>query len=132
MADSADQTLLTEKELQASARVFLAEVDRLREIESRKGALPPGDDARPPLARQVEDVVVGLVAMSRYQTRLVDTQTEALDGYDNPVRSVPEVLEDWRAAERRLHEARTAMERAADETARLREEHHRTARRSDD
>ena len=129
MAEDTTETARTEDQLQASARLFLTEVDRLGEIEREKEALPPGHEDRLALARQVEDVVVELVSMSRYQTRLVELQAQSLDGHDGPVRAMPKILEEWREAERRLHDARTAMERAADQTNRLREEHRQAALR---
>ena len=116
-----------EDQLDQSSQVFLTEIDRLRELEHRKRALPATDEARPRIAREVEDIVIGLLSLSRYQTRLIDLESEAA-GHARVPRPPSAILDDWRAAERRLHLARTSLDRASDETDRLRDEHRESLR----
>jgi len=117
-----------EEELQASSEVFLGEVDRLRRLEREKQQMGADGDARQAKAREIEDVTLDLVSRSRYQTRLVELQAESADPTTVPPRPSAVILDEWRAAERKLNEARTAMERASDDADRLREEHRRSAR----
>jgi hypothetical protein len=114
-----------EAELMRSSAVFLTELERIAEMERRKRALAPGDAERPGLAHEIEDATGELLALSRYQTRLIELEHDALRGSTPPVqpRPVHVILEDWRAAERDLYDARTAMERAGDLADRLRREH---------
>jgi len=118
-------------QLHRSGEVFLAEVQRLASLERRKQAMEPGDDARASAALEIEDVSVGLATLSRYQTRLIQLQDQMLGGVTGDPRKPHEIIEEWREAERQLHEARTAMEQASDRADRLRQEHHDAVRRQD-
>jgi hypothetical protein len=111
-----------ERDLQASSALFMTGLERATELERRKVHLAPGDEARDGLAREIEAITLDLVSRGRYQTRLIQLEEQALDGQPE-VRHPSDVLEDWRAAERRLSEARIELERASDEADRLREEH---------
>jgi hypothetical protein len=122
-------------ELLHSSAVFITELEQLLEMERRKRALDSSDPDRIPLAREIEELTVGLVSRSRYQTRLLQLEAqewrfEERGFEEEPARAPLAVIQDWRAAERRLYEARLALERASDETDRLREEHHRSRRSS--
>jgi hypothetical protein len=117
-----------EHELQRSSDVFLGELGRIDGLERRKRAMKGWDDQRLPLAHEIEDGTIGLVGLSRYQTRLVELERQSLDGNGSPTRKPAEILDDWRAAERELREARAAMEQATDLADQLREEHRRSLR----
>jgi hypothetical protein len=115
-----------ETSLDRSGQVFLAEIERLAELERRKQEMAPDDEARLDVAHQVEGLVMDLTMLSRYQTRLVALESQSLGVDAGDERSTPAILEAWRAAERRLHETRMAMERASDDADRLRAEHRRS------
>jgi hypothetical protein len=112
-----------EDEFQGAAHLFLTEIDRLATLERTKQELDLGDAKRASLAREVEDVTIGLLSLSRYQTRLIQLELQSVHGGEGTARRPSAILNEWRAAERKLHESRVAMERAADEAERLREEH---------
>ena len=114
-----------EQELQRSSGVFLGELDRIAGMERRKREMPSRDDERLPLAHDIEDATVGLVGLSRYQTRLVEMEKQSLGDRELPGRSSAAILEQWRAAERALRDARAAMEHALDDADNLRDEHRR-------
>jgi hypothetical protein len=115
-----------EAELQRSSDEFLGELGRLDQMERRKRAMSPGDDERGPLAHEIEDATIGLVGLSRYQTRLIEMEKQALGEDGQPARKAADILDEWRSAERLLRDARTAMEQATDRADQLREEHRRT------
>jgi hypothetical protein len=116
----------SELELQRSSHEFLGELGRLDQMERRKQEMSPRDDQRGPLAREIEDATIGLVGLSRYQTRLIEMEKQALGEDGRPARRAAEILDEWRAAERSLHDARAAMEHATDRADQLREEHRRS------
>jgi hypothetical protein len=116
-----------ESELQASSELFLNEVERLATLEREKQQMAPGAE-REAKAREIEDVALDLVSRSRYQTRLVEMQAQSMDEAEAAPRPAGVIIEEWRAAERRLNDARSALERATDEADRLRDEHRRSAR----
>ena len=118
-----------ESPLERPQQVFLAEIEHLAALERRKQQMGPHDEQRMVVARQVEDVAMDLMILSRYQTRLVALEAQSVGAVDGNGRSSHAILDDWRAAERLLHEARVAMERASDDADRLREEHRRSVRR---
>ena len=118
----------TEQELQRSSDHFLAELGRIDGMERRKRDLPATDDEGLPLAHEIEDGSIGLVGLSRYQTRLVEMAQEARGVADSPTRKPAVILGEWRAAERALRDARSLLERASDSADSLREEHRRSVR----
>jgi hypothetical protein len=118
--------------LHSSSELFLTELERLRELEREKQGMQPGDELRASTAREVEDLTLHLVTLSRYQTRLVELQARELAAPDPESRPARVILEEWRAAERRLNEARSELERAGDAADRLRTEHRRTLRTQPD
>ena len=97
-------------------------------MERRKQIMSPGDAGRIPLAREIEDTTIGLVGMSRYQTRLIEMAHQAAGAAGAPGRKPTEILGEWRAAERDLRDARASMERAMDLADALRDEHRRSMR----
>jgi hypothetical protein len=131
MSDAAEDRSATggsEHDLRTSSALFLSELERLRELELQKQTMAPGAELRVSTARQVEDLTLHLVTLSRYQTRLIELQERELAVPDPEVRPARVILEEWRAAERRLNDARSELERASDAADRLREEHKRTLR----
>jgi hypothetical protein len=118
----------SEEELQASSRQFLIELEHLTTLERRKREMDPSDPRRLPLAHEIEDASVQLMSRSRYQTRLVLVEKQSRGEPEAQPRRPHEILEDWRGAERRLHEVRSEMERAIDDADRLRDEHRRSVR----
>jgi hypothetical protein len=124
-----EMTQAAERDLQASSALFMTGLERATELERRKQHLAPGDPARDDLAREIEAITLDLVSRGRYQTRLIELEDQALDARPDE-RRPGEVLEDWRAAERRLNEARIELERASDDADRLRDEHRRAFGRS--
>jgi hypothetical protein len=117
-----------EEELQRSSQDFLGELGRIEGLERRKQTMIQGDDQRVSLAREIEDMAIGLVGMSRYQTRLIEMAHQTGGGSEQPARKPAEILDEWRAAERDLRDARTALERATDIADGLRDEHRRSLR----
>jgi hypothetical protein len=116
----------TEQELQRFSDMFLTELDRVEGMERQKREMTGRDAARVPLAHEIEDATIGLVGMSRYQTRLIEMESQALGAPEVDKRTPTVILDEWRAAERTLHDARTAMERATDLADGLRDEHRRS------
>ena len=124
----ATTTAAAEEDLQASSAVLVAALERATALELRKQHLAPDDVDRLPLAREIESITLEVVSRGRYQTRLVELQQAVADRPRAP-RSPGVVLEEWREAESRLHEARAELERATDTADRLRDEHRRAVAR---
>lgn len=118
----------TERELQRASAEFLGELGRIDGLERRKREMPARDDQRLPLANEIEDATIGLVGLSRYQTRLIEMEKQSLGQAGQDGRVPAEILEEWRAAERDLRDARVVMERATDVADDLRDEHRRSVR----
>jgi len=68
---------LNEVELQRSSDALLAELAEIGVLERRKRAMSPLDAERSSLAHDIEDRVIGLVGLSRYQTRLIELELSA-------------------------------------------------------
>jgi hypothetical protein len=130
-ARSADLST-NEQELQRSSKQFLGEMGRIDVMERRKAKMSPRDDERLPLAHEIEDATIGLVGLSRYQTRLIELEKQSIGEEGQPGRKPADILEEWRAAERVLRDARAAMEHASDIADGLREEHRNAIRRRTD
>lgn len=117
-----------EQELQRSSDEFLGELGRLDGLERRKRTMTARDEERVALAHEIEDATIGLVGMSRYQTRLIEMSHQAAGAADDAGRKPAEILDEWRSAERALRDARAAMEQASDLADGLRDEHRRSLR----
>ena len=117
-----------ERELRRSSEVFLGELGRIDGLERRKQTMSAHNDQRVPLAHEIEDATIGLVGLSRYQTRLIEMERQSTVNGAPASRTPAEILEDWRAAERDLRDARATMERATDIADTLRDEHLRSLR----
>jgi len=117
-----------EQELQRSSREFLGELQRLEAMERRKQTMSPRDAERVSLAHEIEDGTISLVGLGRYQTRLIEMSHQAAGRAEPLPRKPADILEDWRATEGHLRDARAAMERATDMADALRDEHRRSLR----
>jgi hypothetical protein len=94
--------------LRAESDTFRAHLDRLTELEDQKRRLAPSDPAFIALAIEVERLAETVLADARGQTSI---GAEAhVDGVATPIDEVPadlsalEILERWRASERRLEQ----------------------------
>jgi hypothetical protein len=123
---------IDEAEFQRASTEFLGRLEALRAVETAKAMLPVGHPERPVLARRVEGMVIELLTLGRYQTRLAEAQAV------EPAAPRPAhlVLAEWRAAIRRLEGSSIVTSGHADEVARLHAEYQRTVeeriRRSSD
>ncbi len=116
-----DASDLDETEFQRASAEFLERLEAVRSVESRKASLPPRDPERPGLAHRVEEMVIEILALSKYQSRLAEAQSRDVPAHRSP--SV--VLAEWRAAVRRLEASSVATSQDADEVARLHAEYDR-------
>jgi hypothetical protein len=128
---------LTEQELRLTSDSFLTRVERLQALEEQKRELPPEEAAE--LAREVEALTREVLEWAERQTGLAEKAASSTpDG--TPIAIVPprplhEVLEEWRAAERRFaaeqpgtapyESARADIDRLRDEYARAYNAHSR-------
>jgi hypothetical protein len=110
-----------DSEMERSSALFLADIERLRELEVQKRAMAAGDPERPALARSIEDLVVVLLGRSGYQRRLADEDRQ--QSSDGTERHPSEALDDWREAERRLTEGRVLIQRALEDVERYQQEY---------
>jgi hypothetical protein len=124
-----------ESELRVMSDAFLARLDRLHELESEKRLLTPGSDRMVGLAAEIEELVRDVLQVASSQVDLAHKAegVPALRPIEAvPPREAPEILADWRAAERRLTSADpgTADEEAARaDIERLRHEYSRAFER---
>lgn len=124
--DTADDgSEIVARELLSSSEVLLAELRRIESLERQKQVATLGSDEQRLLALQVEAGVLDLLFRSRYQTRLLEL--EEPEATQDAPRRPAQVLDEWRTAQRRLDDLRRDLERAADQTERLRLEHRRSA-----
>jgi hypothetical protein len=121
---------LTDQELRVTSDSFLARVERLQALEEQKRELPP--EQASDLAHEVEALTREVLEWAERQSALADKAAETPgDGVPiaiQPPRALHTVLEEWRAAERRLatEEPNTAgFESARADIDRLRDEYAR-------
>ena len=121
--------------LRRASDMFMQQLDRLYELETRKRELPPDEAEFVRLAREIEDLSRALLFAGGQQVELAEeVHSDVKNGetiVDQPIRDTPArrdavvVLADWRAAERRLaaampdtddeRDARAAVERLREE-----------------
>ena len=124
--------------LRRASDEFMQRLDRLYELETRKRELPPDRPEFMRLAREVEDLSRALLYSGGQQVELAEeVHADIKSGetiIDQPIRDTPSrrdavlVLNEWRAAERRLAAAApgTSEEREArDLVDSLRDEYRR-------
>ena len=112
-----------EIEMVRASDEFLGALTALRTMEEEKRTLAGDDARRVGLAIDIEELALGLLGRSQYQTRLAE---EAQRGSPESPRRASAVLGDWRDAERRLREAHLAVRRIGLESVRLQEEYRRS------
>jgi hypothetical protein len=121
---------LTDQELRVTSDSFLARVERLQALEVQKREVPPEEAAD--LAREVEALSREVLEWAERQTDLAE-KAAATPGDGTPIAIIPPrpihtVLEEWRAAERRLateHPGSAGYESARADIDRLRDEYAR-------
>ena len=112
-----------EDELQRSSEEFLGALHALQVMEREKRSLAPDDPRRQRLVIDIEELTLGLLGRSQYQTQLA---AESAGGEPAMPRQVQLVLADWRDAERRLREAHVAVRRVSLESTRFQDEYRRS------
>jgi cell division septum initiation protein DivIVA len=132
MADQSDDARLAlEDDMRKASDSFLDRVERMHALEERKRQMPA--DEIEGLAREIEGLAAEVLGWAREQSRLAETAADAQ--YDHlpsiaalPPRSLPEILGDWRAAERRMQSVEAGSddyESARADAHRLRDEYAR-------
>lgn len=122
--------------LRTASDRLLATLDELVQLEQRKREIAPGTAEFVDLAGRIESLATSALDQTRGQTTLaemtravagtpagVETAVEAI-----PPRPIDQVLQEWRAAERRLGEQETGSDGyhlAAADVHRLRDEYGR-------
>jgi hypothetical protein len=121
---------LTEQELRVTSDSFLARVERLQALEQQKRELPASQAAD--IAREVEALTREVLEWAERQTDLAERAAESSGSGVSiavvPPRALHTVLEEWRAAERRLateHPGTAGFESARADVDRLRDEYAR-------
>jgi hypothetical protein len=94
-------------ELRATSDVLLAAIDELRDLEERKRAVAPDDPEFAALATRVDDLARTIYEQSGRQRQLAEgpmpPEVAATPlAEQDPARSMATILDEWRAAERRL------------------------------
>ena len=115
----------------------MAALDQLHALELEKRQLSPGDPRLLEMASQVEDLAAEVLGTAQVQSQLVET-THVMALIDDPqapsgpidpgARSLHDILDEWRAAERAVAGAEPASGTAAeamDRAQRLRQEYQR-------
>ena len=122
--------LLSDEELRVTSDGFLARVERLHGLEEQKREVSPTEAAE--LAKEVEALTREVLEWAERQTTLAeDAAARDEDGKPiavTPPRQLHIVLDEWRAAERRVasEEPGTARyESAVADVERLRDEYAR-------
>ena len=125
-------------DLRRASDAFMARLDRLHELETRKRELEPQQPEFVRLAREIEDLARALLYTGGQQVDLAEeVHREAKAGgapVKQPIRETPPkrdavlILAEWRAAERALAAAAIDSEeerQAESDVARLRDEYRR-------
>lgn len=101
----------TAEDLRATSDAVLRDLEVLGAIEEQKRTLEPGDPQLVELAERVESLAARLLASSTRQRQLTETgnakvaagaKSAPTDTIDDTPRPIPDILAEWRAAERRL------------------------------
>jgi hypothetical protein len=118
--ERAEDATVTGAELRAESDTFVAQLQRLMELEAEKRDTPPTDPRFLGLAVEVEDAAAALLVDARGQTALGDEAHAA--GLSDPIAvispnlSAIELISAWRDAERNL----SALAPRSDEARSLR------------
>jgi len=118
-----------EAELRATSDTLVTSLDRLAALEAEKRRLLPDDPRLLELATEVEGLAAEVLQIAEVQSRLVEMthvmamtdEPDAPSGPIEPSRTPHDILEEWRAAERRLTEAPPGSPEAAEALVRARQ-----------
>ena len=96
-----------ETELRLASDTFLKRVERLHELEEQKRAAEPGTPEMLRLTRLVEELAGEVLGTASRQTDLAELAAKRRPGRLRPIeqvppRAIPEILAEWRDAERAL------------------------------
>lgn len=99
-----------ETELRLASDTFLRQVERLHELEEQKRQAVPGSPEMLSLSHRVEELASTVLATASRQSGLADLAAKRRPGRLRPIeqvppRAIPEILAEWRQAERTLEEA---------------------------
>ncbi len=126
-----------ERELRSASDSLLRALEQVHELEMEKRAELPGTPKFVELARRIEDLALEVLRRTEHQEVLAResaTLRHAGQGIDRPIeaieppRHLATVLDEWRAAERRLMDAGPGSDEAHEAAAasrRLRDEYRR-------
>ncbi len=101
----------TAEDLRATSDAVLRDLEVLGAIETQKRTLDPGDPQLVELSERVEALAARLLASSSRQRKLTEVSNAKVDAgassaptaaIDDTPRPIPDILAEWRAAERRL------------------------------
>ena len=125
-----------ERELRDTSDSLMRALDQLRDLESAKRDEPTGSQTFVQLAERIEDLAIDVLRRTEREASLAEDmqeRREAGGGVGRPINKVPAssrelatILDEWRAAERRLAAADPATpdsSAAAADVRRLREEY---------
>jgi hypothetical protein len=122
-----------ETELRQASDTFLRRVERLHELEEQKRLAEPGTPEMLRLTRLIEELAAEVLGTASRQTDLAElaakrqpTRLRPIE--DVPPRSIPEILGEWRDAERSLTTAEAGSiewETHRADVERLRDEYRR-------
>jgi hypothetical protein len=127
----------TAEDLRATSDAVLRDLEVLGAIESQKRTLEPGDPQLIELSERVETLAARLLDTSSRQRKLTEAGVaNAAAGapsaprasIDDTLRPIPDILAEWRAAERRLAAAEPGSTEALEAEAvcdHLRQEYQR-------
>jgi hypothetical protein len=102
------------EDLRATSDGLVRDLDVLSAIEAQKRTLEPGDPRLVELSERVEAVATRLLDASSHQRHLTEASNATLEAglevapaasIDETPRPIPDILAEWRAAERRLEAA---------------------------
>jgi hypothetical protein len=120
-----------EQELKSTSDALLRILDRLHDLEAEKRDLPTGSRRFVELASQIDDLAIQVLRRTEREEELaedMEARREAGGGLGRPIndlatsrRSLVEILEDWRTAERRLAAADPGSAESSEAASRVRQ-----------
>jgi hypothetical protein len=127
----------TAEDLRSTSDAVLRDLEVLGAIETQKRTLEPGDPQLVELSERVEALAARLLDSSTRQRKLTEAGNARVEAgspaapdasIDDTLRSIPDILAEWRAAERRLAAAEPGSTEALEASAlteHLRQEYRR-------
>jgi hypothetical protein len=116
----------TAEDLRATSDAVLRDLEVLGAIETQKRTLEPGDPKLVELSERVEALAGRLLDSSRRQRELTEAGNAKVEAgapsapeasIDETLRPIPDILAEWRAAERRLAAAEPGSSEALEAEA---------------